>query len=342
MKKLFVLLIGLAAATTSHSQAILTYKSHGLIPNEKNPMMLAKYVDPGIEGPNAVWDFTLLEATDNFTGNIQDSYTVKNAFKFESANTVLEEFGNYFFFSSNSSQLEQYGYSSGNGSLAIEYSKPFVKMRYPFTFNNYYSGSFEGKYILNNTIIGDIVGTYKVSGDATGKLLLPNGKSFNNALRVKEVKNYKQTVNGSSINIEEVAHRWYVNEHRFPILVLINSTYTFGNGQTSSSTKSAYNTNVITLSIDALSQNNGLKLDVFPNPYHEKVNINLHLDTKSMIRIAAYDLTGKRVALLADNYADAGDLSYTFSAKEIGLPKGTYIIKVKVNNDDYTKKIVEL
>jgi hypothetical protein len=341
MKRLFILMIGFAVAFASHAQTILTFKSHGLVPNENNPMMLAKYVDPGVEGQNAVWDFSLLETTDNFTGNVQDTYTAKNANRFQIANTVLEEFGNYFFFNSSSSQLEQYGYSSGNGTLAIEYTKPFVKMRYPFAYNNDYSGSFEGKYISNNTIIGEIVGTYTVTGDASGMLLLPNGKSFNNALRVKEVKTYKQTVNGSSVDIEEIAYRWYVNEHRFPILVLINSSYTFANGQTSSTTKAAYNTNVIALNINNPNQNIGLNLEVFPNPYHEIININLHLDEKSKLNITVYDIIGKRVAVLADAYQDAGDISYTFSGKEFGLTNGTYIIKVKVNNSEYIKKIIE-
>jgi len=334
--------IGLTIALTSHAQTILTFKSHGLQPNEKNPMMLTKYVAPGADGQDVTWNFSSLEATSNFTANIQNPYPLKGSNRFTASNTTLEEFGNYFFFNSNSNLLEQYGYLSNNGSVAIEYSKPFVKMRYPFSFNSFYSGSFEGKYYSNDKAIGDIEGTYQVVGDAIGTLLLPDGKSFRNALRVKETKDYNQILNGSTTSIQEISYRWYVNDYRFPILVLISCNYTFENGQHSTTTRAAYNSNVM-LSDDSLTGNSsGCKLEVFPNPYYEKVNINLHIDSRSKVNITVYDLIGKRIAILADKYEDAGDFTYNFSAKEIGLARGTYIVKVKVNNNDTTRKVLEL
>jgi hypothetical protein len=341
MKKIILLLIGFAIVSSLQAQTILTFKTHGLTPNEKNPMVLTKYVNPGVEGQNVVWDFSSLEATNTFTGNIQEPYTIKSANRFDEANTVLEEFGNYFFFNSNSNLLEQYGYSSSNGAASIEYSKPFVKMRYPFSFNSSYSGVFEGKYISNDKTIGDILGTYQVNGDGIGTLLLPNGKSFKNSLRIKEVKSYDQTINGNITKIEEVTYRWYVNEHRFPILVLINCNYAYGNGQKSSYTKAAYNSNVITTNISNVS-NAGLTLEAYPNPYHENVTIGIHIDEPSNVNITVYDLIGKRIALLTNKYEEAGDLTYNFSAKEIGLTSGTYIIKVKTNNYEATTKIIEL
>jgi len=341
MKKTTLLLTEFIIGFSVQAQTILTLKSHGLTPNEKNPMVLTTYVNPGVEGQNVIWDFSSLEATNTFTGNIQDAYTAKTFSRFETVNTVLEEFGSYFFFNSNRNQLEQYGYSSSNGNVLIEYTKPFVKMRYPFSFNSNYSGTFEGKYISNDKAIGNILGTYRVTGDGIGTLLLPDGKSFRNALRIKEVKKYDQTINGNVTNIEEVTYRWYVNEHRFPILVLINCNYVYGNGQKSSSTKAAYNSNVISTSI-ANTGSKGFALDVYPNPYHEKVTISLHIDDKSNVNITVYDLIGKRIALLADKYESAGDLTYHFSAKEIGLANGTYIIKVKVNEYEATRKIIEL
>lgn len=342
MKRILLLIVGLTIISNIQAQTILTFKSHGLQPDEKNPMMLTKYVEPGPEGQNVVWNFTSLESTNNFVGNVLNTYTTKGIERFSAANTTLEEFGNYFFFNSNSSQLEQLGYLSNNGSIAIEYSKPFVKMRYPFSFNSSYSGTFDGKYISNNKPIGDIAGTYQVTGDAIGTLLLPEGKSFRNALRIKEVKTYNQTLNGSTIKIEEVTYRWYVNEHRFPILVLINCTYTYENGQTSTSNRAAFNSNVLLSNNEPTSTNSAFKLEAFPNPYYAKININLHIESSSKVNITVYDLIGKRVSVLTDKYEDAGDYSYTFSAKELGLARGTYILKVKVNNSEETRKILEL
>jgi len=343
MKKMyFLLVIGLTMALTSHTQTVLTFKSHGLLPDEKNPMMLTKYVEPGPDGQGVVWDFSELEASSNFIGNVQNPYIVKGSGRFAAANTSLEEFGSYYFFKSNSSQLEQYGYLSSNGSLALEYTKPFVKMKYPFSYNSSYAGTFEGNYTSNDKGIGNIAGDFQVAGDAIGTLILPEGKSFRNALRVKEVKRYNQLVSGSATKVEEVTFRWYVNEHRFPILVLIRCSYTYENGQTNTSTRAAYNSNVVMMNNNLIPSNTTYKLEVFPNPYYDKVNINLHIETISKVNISVYDLIGKRIAVLTDKVEDAGDLSYSFSAKGFGLARGTYIVKVRVNNSEATRKILEL
>lgn len=341
MKRITLLIIGLAIALVTDAQTILTFKTHGLLPNEKNPMRLTKYVDPGTSGQDATWDFSTLEETNNFIGSIQQSYITKGGERFSTSNTALEEFGNFFFFNSNSCQLEQYGYLSNNGNTIIEYTRPFVKMRYPFSYNSSYSGFFDGRYILNDKEIGTISGTYTVTGDAIGTLQLPEGKSFRNALRVKEVKSYNQIISGVTTKIEETTYRWYINEHRFPILVFINCSYTFENGQTSTSTKAAYNSDVLTTS-NNLPSNSEYNLEVFPNPYYEKVNIKLHLEKESKVCISVYDLIGKKVSVLTNKNEDAGDFTYYFSAKELGLTRGTYIVKVIVNNSETTRKILEL
>ena len=342
MKRILLLAAGLVIAFNSQSQTILTFKSHGLQPDVQNPMMLTKYVEPGQDGQNATWDFSMLEATENFIGNLQSPSIIKGSGRFSATNTSLEEFGNHFFFNSNSSILEQYGYTSSNGSFITEYTKPFVKMRYPFSFNSSYSGEFEGKYFSDDKPIGEIYGAYQVDGDAIGTLILPEGKSFRNALRVKEVKSYDQVINGITTKIVETSHRWYVNEHRFPILVLIQCNYTFENGQVSTSTRAAYNSKVLLSNSNATIASSTYKLEVFPNPYYDKVNINLHIEDKSKVNITVYDLIGKRVAVLADQFEEMGDFTFNFSAKELGLARGTYIIKVKVNNNETTRKILEL
>jgi len=341
MKKTFLLVCGLAVAFVVQSQTILTYKSHGLIPNEKNPMVITKYIEPGVAGQNAIWDFSNLEATSDFIGNIQEPFETKGFNNFPNSNTVLEEFGNFFFFNVNGQQMEQNGYSTGNGSVYIQYNKPFIKMKYPFSFNSSYNGSFEGSYNSNEKQVGEIVGTYDVTGDGIGTLLLPGGKKILNALRVKEVKSYKQTISNSSVDIEDITYRWYVNEHRFPVLVLIKSTYLYQNGQSNNSTRAAYNSNIIS-SVESPISENGFGLEIFPNPYQDKVNINLRLESASKVNITVYDLIGKRISILVDKFESAGEFNYTFSAKELGLATGTYLVKTRVNNKESTKKIVEL
>ena len=215
-------------------------------------------------------------------------------------------------------------------------------MQYPFTFNSHFSGSFEGEYFSQEKKFADIVGSYTVTGDATGKLILPDGKYFSNALRVKEVKSYKQSSNGSTVGIEDITYRWYVNEHRFPILVFISSTYTYENGKTSNTTKAAYNSNVITLNTNEVAMNEGFVLNVFPNPYSDKLNIVYQLDKTSLVNVSVYDLSGKVVKVLVNQTEGAGEKTTTFSAKDMGLTAGAYLVKVKINDKEITRKVMEL
>jgi len=59
------------------------------------------------------------------------------------------------------------------------------------------------------------------------------------------VKSYTNYMQNYSYDIVVETYRWYVNEHRFPILVLIKSTYENGNGKESYHTQAAYNPVII-------------------------------------------------------------------------------------------------
>jgi len=342
MKKTILFLVLITLGLFLQAQTILTYKSHGLIPDDKNPMRITKYQEPGMSGKNVVWNFSLLEITTDFVGTIQNTLVTKGCNRFSSCNSVLEEHGNFFYFKGNDNCLEQYGFVAGNSDFYITYSKPFVKMQYPFTYNSHFNGSFEGEYFSQDKKFADIAGSYNITGDGIGKLILPEGKSFENVLRVKEVKSYKQTSNGSSVGIEDITYRWYVNNHRFPILVFINSTYTYENGKTSSTTKAAYNSNVITLNTNNIVDNEGFKLNVFPNPYKENLNIVYTLETTSYVNVSIYDLSGKVVSVLVNQTESAGEKTVLFSARELGMTAGAYLVKVKINDKETTRKVMEL
>ena len=63
---------------------------------------------------------------------------------------------------------------------------------------------------------------------------------------------------------------------------------------------------------------------------------------KPSYRAKTFDLIGKIISVLVDKTETAGEFNYNFSAKDLGLAKGTYLVKVKVNNKETTRKIIEL
>lgn len=331
-----VIALGVQAQTT------LTNETHGFTPNERNPMVLTNYVEPGNSGKSILWDFSKLDVASNFEGLIHDSFVSSCCTLFPKGNTVLEEFGNYFVFQASNSRLEQYGFMTSTGSVQIHYDKPFVKMQYPFTYGSSFSGDFEGDYISNGKTIGRIHGSYKVEGDASGSLRLPNGKVLENTLRVKEVKSTKQVINSVVTKVEDVTYRWYVPNHRFPVLVLIKSTYIPQTGNESFSTKAAFNSNVMSAITSISEVERSFRLDIYPNPYQGKVNIVYTLNKSSNVNISVFDISGKLVRVVVDGTENPGQQKHYFSASELGMPAGAYIVKLRVDNKEISRKILEI
>lgn len=343
MRRVLSIMFVISLFTTVYSQTELTFKTHGLIPNERNPMLLTKYVEPGVAGNNVVWDFSMLEMTGSFVGNIDEPVTARNSESFTKSNSVLEEFGNYFFFDVNKQGIKNYGYASGSGTTTIEYTKPFVKMKYPFRFGNSFDGDFGGVYKVNGEEQGTIEGKYSVTADGAGTLILPGGVSYSGALRVKEVKSYAHHMKNYSYEIEVETYRWYVNEHRFPILVLIKSTYINNNNRSSCGTQAAYNP-VIINKINELAQTDGkaFAVSVYPNPYVGQVNIKFDVEEDAFVNVSVYGTNGKAVAVLANQKEKSGTKEYKFSAKQYGIGSGSYVIKVTVGENTVLEKVLEL
>jgi hypothetical protein len=343
MKNLFFIMFAISMFAAVNAQTVLTYKSHGLIPDEKNPMLLTKYVEPGDAGNNMIWDFTALEMAGSFVGNIDNPSVAKNFESFRTSNSVLEEFGNYFFFDVNKSGIKHYGYASGSGSTTIEYAKPFVKMKYPFKYGNSYNGDFNGVYKVRGEEYGTIDGTYSVTADGAGTLILPGGVLYSNALRVKEIKSYTHQMKNSSYEVINETYRWYVAEHRFPILVLIKSTFVNGNGRDSYSTQAAYNPVIINQMLNiAKNEEKAFKVNVYPNPYVGYVNIKFDVEEDAFVNVSVYNSTGQLVSVLVNQKENIGTKEYKFSAKQLGVGTGSYVVKVTVGNKTVQEKIMEL
>lgn len=345
-------LIALLALTPAAlmAQFKLTPATHGFTKDEANPMVLTKYMNPGDGGRNVTWDFRDLEAGNNFEGNIGQSIKSQCYSTFPNANMVLEEFGNMFVFKATDRTLEQVGFMSKDGRTKITYSKPFVKMRYPFAFKNSFTGQFEGEYTYNDRVIAKHNGTYTVTADGRGTLLLPANRELQNVIRVKEVKNYDQVQNGNTANIETITYRWYVAHHRFPVLVLINSNVTYNGGKhTSNSTMAAYNSEVINLvapeptvresnepTVEAITN-----LTLYPNPTQDRVSIRFMLAEAGNTQVGVYNINGQLIKQVHDGMLSAGAAQFDFSAKANGMSAGVYIVRISSNGKEISAKLIK-
>ncbi len=76
----------------------------------------------------------------------------------------------------------------------------------------------------------------------------------------------------------------------------------------------------------------GKLVSLFPNPVQDILNINNQTE-ETINSISIYDITGKLVEEEMNNKADKINLS--------SLPAGNYIVKIKLNNKEITKKIIK-
>lgn len=81
----------------------------------------------------------------------------------------------------------------------------------------------------------------------------------------------------------------------------------------------------------------------YPNPFNSTTNIKFTIPEKSIVNLKIYDLIGREVLTLINDYFDAGNHSVTLDLSSFkDLTSGVYFYKLKANNFNQTKKMVYL
>lgn len=344
MKKLLLTLATFWIVAGAIGQTVLKYETHGIQAESKNSMKLAGYIEPGISGKNAIWDFTRLALNSNFEGSAEHAGYSAYASVFQMANVVVEEFGNHFFFEVSPAAIEQHGFLSADGLTLIQYDVPFVKMKFPFSFGDSFKGPYQGT-LTKNCSGGTISGFYAVEADGLGSLLLPGDVSYDNALRIKETKTYTQTVDRIATDVEIVTYRWFINEHRYPILTLIKKTFNYAGGKSDVTTQAAYNDLMISRPGSSLALNSlakELDYSAYPNPFSDIIKIRFTLSNESHTNLSLFTLNGQLIKELINARLQPGSHSQELMAKETGLVMGTYLLKLNVDGIETSLKIVRM
>jgi PKD repeat protein len=97
---------------------------------------------------------------------------------------------------------------------------------------------------------------------------------------------------------------------------------------------------VLTTGIEDVSDEFVVK--VFPNPYTGKTNIAYALNKRSMVHIEIFNAVGMKVAELVNDYQNPGSYKYQFRAQEYGFSAGVYYLRMRVDDNLYTEKLIEV
>ena len=117
--------------------------------------------------------------------------------------------------------------------------------------------------------------------------------------------------------LENKCHKW----------VIINIRTTF---EDKIKTNSVGKNNILPLEYQ-LNQN-------YPNPFNSKTNIKYQIPNTGIVKIIIYDLLGREVKTLVNEYKQAGIYQVSFNAE--GLASGIYFYKMTAGDFSETKKLI--
>lgn len=146
--------------------------------------------DPGDSGPDAIWDYGNMVMDPNTVATqyeYMDPASHSMAALFPSANfaygpTIMDPTNDVItFFESANDEVLFLGFASA--ALTSVYTDPQLNIRFPFTYEDSFSDSFEASFDLAGTMTY-VTGDEVLTGDAYGHIITPEG-SFDNVLRIK-------------------------------------------------------------------------------------------------------------------------------------------------------------
>jgi hypothetical protein len=330
MKKILTLSVILAFALNLAGQkVVLTRQTHALQPGGINEMKIASYVDPGPAGDNQVWDLSAMKEEKDFKGEIFTAMDHDPELHFSSANVVLREQGNQFYFCLEDDALRACGMKTASGKTRMEFDRPYIKMVYPFAYGDAVGGEYGGYYFYGDKQ-ADVNGNYRVEADGHGKLILPGGKVVENVLRVVDTRSYEIALGSLPHYNEILTYRWYTAGQRYPVAVLISTTST-ACGQGNTSYQAAFRvpeSKKATLAQELPGPEHNLK--IYPNPVEDLFTVDYHLAAESRVLLELYDNTGKKIRTLEKGLKQAGTHNNTYRAAEYTLHPGLYFIRSQV------------
>ncbi len=79
-------------------------------------------------------------------------------------------------------------------------------------------------------------------------------------------------------------------------------------------------------------------LSAYPNPFNPITNIGFRLPNNANVELAIYDIQGREIQTLINNYQTAGYHSINWNASP--YPSGIYLIKMNSGEFTHIQKVV--
>ena len=346
MKKIYTLALSLFAVASSFAQTTITYECNALRGGDVRNLKQIEYQDPGQGGVNQVWDFSGSKELKDMTISQAENRAVTAN---NNLNLVCDEGGvKNTFFEISRTQKRYWGLE--NASVKIKFNEPIIDLKFPFGYAEKMEGIMDGTYESGDKV-NPIKGTYTTQADAWGTLILPDGNTYENVLRVKVEKVYTQpfqSANGreEEYKINSIRYQYFAKGVRYPVLIILETEIkTDCNCACGGKTKEAYFETPAYFFVNDIISDKGesvignFEYSVAPNPFENDLRISFSLNKNAKVEISLVDMNGKIVKKVINEKIEKGD--YIYNVNTSGIVAGSYVLQLKVDKDLYTNKLIK-
>ena len=331
---LYFLLSGLI---NLNAQNFIQFDTHAIQTGYTHKTQKIENVQPGMSGDQCFWDFSNLVCGEFSHTSILDAAVSPDFSLMEKANLILVKDDDQSFYNLRENQLEYLGYTSKDA--IIHFDTAIIRMKYPFNFGDRFNGSFSGTGIHYGTVHTTVNGTYFIEADGIGSLLLPFNVNINNALRVKSVEHFIE-YGCNTIEWTITKYLWYSQNYRYPVFSIIHTDIKDGINDTITY-NAYYNEEALTLSAAVQDDYiNGIKLNIYPNPAKDKMEIKYFLSDLQDVTVALYNLLGSKKIEIVKNQKQKGEISVEINASASNIAPGVYLIYFQIGKNTISKKII--
>ena len=356
MKRIFILVFLTSSLILMAQNRRLTNAENAFGTADSIVKQQVEYKDPGSEGLNLSWDFSILNP-------IKDKYILH--YFLPNKNDVnhicgLEHKTRYYYYQTNDS-LWSTGYE--NSTTYMEYTVPELRMRFPFAYGDTLYSNFEGKGEYCHRSTFNVKGYTRVKVDAEGVLTLPDGDKITQALRVHTTRKYTQT-GKDSLEMKMDIYSWYAKGTRYPVFESIKSDVTKKKG-TNSKDSTIYTTSFYyppikqkdQLEKDELVSEATLKkglednsdsigtanpltsIQILPNPVTDNLYVNFKLNQTTKVWYIIYSNVGKIIYQTEPITYNNGyqQISINMSSQTPGI----YTLYIHVGDSKIKKNIIK-
>lgn len=287
-----------------------------------------------VVGAGVTWDYSnIVMINDNPPSTDSVIYIADSPHSADFPNAQYhEQFNNgvQSFFSNDGNEVTIHGFIFNSGSdYIIKYNTdPLIGLQLPMALGDIINDPIAGEAIV--PLAGTVVlsGSATVNADGTGTLLLA-GNTYTNTIRVRTEEITTGTALGQNIVFTRISYAYYVPNNDFPVFV-------YGEIIANLSVAGTLNLKLIwskDSSFDNLAikdQTNKLKLNIYPNPANEFVNVNSSENAKSIL---VFNTIGE-IVFEKENPSENEKIDLT------SFNSGIYFIQLKNEEGILTRKLV--